>query len=221
MELRNVMGIARDLAEDFEDQAAAIASLDPAPFAELGERNVRETRIYRKSKRPLFIDKMPNNWIYTPLICLMLPKARIIDARRHPLACCFSNFKQNYARGQTFSYSLPHLGRYYSDYVRMMAHIDEVLPGKVHRVFHEDVVEDIERETRRLLDYLQLPFEEGCLRFYENDRAVRTASAEQVRHPINRKGVDLWREFEPWLGPLKESLGAVLERYPQVPDFED
>lgn len=221
MELRNVMGIARDLAEGFEDQAAAIASLDPARFAELGDRYVRETRIYRKSKRPLFIDKMPNNWIYTPLICLMLPKARIIDARRHPLACCFSNFKQNYARGQTFSYSLPHLGRYYSDYVRMMAHIDEVLPGKVHRVFHEDVVEDIERETRRLLDYLQLPFEEGCLRFYENDRAVRTASAEQVRHPINRKGVDLWREFEPWLGPLKESLGAVLERYPQVPDFED
>jgi hypothetical protein len=151
----------------------------------------------------------------------MLPKARIIDARRHPLACCFSNFKQNYARGQTFSYDLTDLGTYYANYVRMMAHIDEVLPGRVHRLFHEDMVDDTEGEIRRLLDYLELPFDARCLRFHENDRAVRTASAEQVRRPINREGVDQWRAYEPWLGPLKDALGPVLTSYPDVPLFAD
>jgi hypothetical protein len=185
----------------------------------LGDRYVRETRSYRKTDRPFFIDKLPNNWLYVPLIQLILPNARIIDARRHPLACCFSNFKQNYARGQTFSYDLKDLGIYYCAYVRMMAHIDDVLPGKVHRVFHEAMVDDPEREIRKLLDYLQLPFEEACLRFHESKRAVRTASAEQVRRPINRQGVNLWREYEVWLGPLKQALGSILEAYPDVPDF--
>jgi tetratricopeptide (TPR) repeat protein len=221
MELPNMLGIARGLADEFEDRVSAIASLQPERCAELGERYLRETSAYRKTKKPYFIDKMPSNWLYVPLIHLTLPNARIIDARRHPLACCFSNFKQNYARGQAFSYDLSDLGKYYSDYVRMMAQMDEVLPGKVHRVFHEDLVDNTEEEVRRLLDYLGLPFDEQCLRFYENERAVRTASAEQVRRPINRQGVDQWREYEPWLGPLKQALGPVLESYPAVPPFDD
>jgi tetratricopeptide (TPR) repeat protein len=219
MELPNLPGIAHDLSENFEGQRDAMDALGPQQCIELGDRYIRETRIYRKTNRPFFIDKLPNNWLYVPLIQLILPKARIIDARRHPMACCFSNFKQNYAVGQTFSYDLTDLGNYYSSYVRMMAHIDEVLPGKVHRVFHEDMVDDPEREIRRLLDYLQLPFEEGCLRFHETKRAVRTASAEQVRRPINRHGVDQWRHYEAWLGPLKQALGPVLDSYPDVPDF--
>ena len=221
MELPNVLGIAKNVADEFEDRVPAIAALRPDRLVELGERYVRETRSYRKTDRPYFIDKMPNNWLYVPLIHLMLPNARIIDARRHPLACCFSNFKQNYARGQTFSYDLTDLGTYYANYVRMMAHIDEVLPGRVHRLFHEDMVNDTEGEIRRLLDYLDLPFDEKCLRFHENERAVRTASAEQVRRPINREGVDQWRAYEPWLGPLKNALGPVLSSYPDVPPFAD
>ena len=214
MELPNVLGIAKSLADDFEDRVPAIAALDSDRLVELGERYVRETRSYRKTDRPFFIDKMPNNWLYVPLIHLMLPNARIIDARRHPLACCFSNFKQNYARGQTFSYDLGDLGAYYADYVRMMAHVDAVLPGRVHRLFHEGMVDDTEGEIRRLLDYLELPFDEKCLRFHENERAVRTASSEQVRTPIYREGVDHWRNYEPWLGPLKSALGPVLDGCP-------
>ena len=221
MELPNLPGIALDLSENFEGQLDAIHALGPEQCRELGDRYIRETQAYRKTNRPFFIDKLPNNWLYVPLIQLILPKARIIDARRHPMACCFSNFKQNYAVGQTFSYDLTDLGTYYSNYVRMMAHIDEVLPGKVHRVFHEKLVDDPEREIRRLLDYLQWPFEEACLRFHETKRAVRTASAEQVRRPINRSGVDQWRHYEAWLGPLKQALGPVLDSYPDVPDFPD
>ena len=221
MELPNVLSIAKSLADEFEDRVPAIAALQPDRLVELGERYIRETRSYRKTDRPFFIDKMPNNWLYVPLIHLMLPNARIIDARRHPLACCFSNFKQNYARGQTFSYDLGDLGTYYANYVRMMAHIDDVLPGKIHRLFHENMVDDTEGEIRRLLDYLGLPFDDNCLRFHENARAVRTASAEQVRRPINREGVDQWRDYEPWLGQLKEALGPVLTSYPDVPSFSE
>ena len=219
MELPNLPNIALDMSGRFEGQVEAISALRPEQCIELGDRYIRETRSYRKTDRPFFIDKLPNNWLYAPLIQLLLPNARIIDARRHPLACCFSNFKQNYARGQTFSYDLADLGEYYSNYVQMMTHIDNALPGKVHRVFHEAMVDDPEREIRRLLDFLKLPFEEACLRFHETKRAVRTASAEQVRRPINRQGVDLWREYESWLGPLKDALGPVLESYPDVPDF--
>jgi hypothetical protein len=149
----------------------------------------------------------------------MLPRAKIIDARRHPLGCCFSAYKQHFARGQHFAYDLADLGHYYRDYVELMAHYDEVLPGRVHRVIYERIIEDTENEVRRLLDYCGLPFEDGCLRFYENERAVRTASSEQVRQPIYREGVDHWRHFEPWLGPLKEALGPVLDVYPAVPTF--
>ena len=155
------------------------------------------------------------------LIRLALPNARIIDARRHPLACCFSNFKQHFARGQTFTYDLAEIGGYYRSYVELMAHVDAVLPGRVHRVLYEDMVANTESEVRRLLDYCGLPFEPECLRFYENERAVRTASSEQVRVPIYREGVEQWRHFEPWLGPLQSALGPVLDSYPHVPEFFD
>ncbi len=150
----------------------------------------------------------------------MLPNARIVDVRRHPLACCFSNFKQLFARGQHFSYDLDAVGRYYRDYVELMAHFDDVLPGRVHRVFYERLVDDMEAEVRRLLDHCGLPFDERCLRFHENERGVGTASSEQVRQPLYRAGIDHWRHFEPWLDPLKEALGPVLDAYPATPRYE-
>ena len=160
---------------------------------------------------------MPNNWLHTGLIRLILPNAKIVDARRHPLACCFSNFKQHFARGQGFTYDLAELGRYYRDYVTLMAHMDAVQPGRIHRVTHEALVDEPEREVRDLLDFLGLPFDPACLRFHENERAVRTASSEQVRRPLNREGFDQWRPFEPYLGPLAEALGPVLDCYPSAP----
>ena len=183
-------------------------------FRELGEEYLARTRIQRKTDRPRFIDKLPNNWAHVPFIHLILPKATIIDARRHPLACGFSNFKQHFARGQAFTYDLADIGRYYADYVWLMDHVDEVLPGRVHRVIHERLIEDTEAEVRRLLEACGLTFEEGTLRFFENERAVRTASSEQVRRPINRDGTDQWQGFEPWLQPLKDALGPVLADYP-------
>jgi hypothetical protein len=162
---------------------------------------------------------MPNNCVYAGLIHLILPNAKIIDARRHPLGCCFSGFKQHFARGQSFSYGLGDIGNYYRDYVELMAHVDGVLPGRIHRVHYEAMVQDTEAEVRRLLAYCGLPFEESCLRFYENTRAVRTASSEQVRQPIFTDGIDHWRHFDPWLGPLKQALGPVLDHYPAVPLF--
>jgi tetratricopeptide (TPR) repeat protein len=196
---------------------ASIAAIPPADLAALGERYLANARAHRKTARPLFIDKLPNNWECLGLILTILPNARIVDARRHPMACGFSNFKQLYARGQEFSYSLDWMGRYYADYVRMMRHFDELLPGRVHRVIHEQLIDNPEEEIRALLDYIGVPFEESCLRFYENERPVRTPSAGQVRQPLNRKGVDQWRNFEPWLGDLKQALGPVLTAYPDVP----
>lgn len=223
MELPDLPQIARELAERGErDHEApffeAVAALRPEELRGLGERYLASTRIYRKSGTPFFVDKMPNNWLYAGLIHLILPNAKIIDARRHPLGCCFSAFKQHFARGQNFSYDLADLGRYYRDYVDLMAHVDAVIPGRIHRVFYERMIEDTEEEVRRLLDYCELPFEEQCLRFYENDRGVRTASSEQVRQPIFREGLDHWRHYEPWLGSLKDALGPVLDRYPAAPD---
>jgi hypothetical protein len=196
-----------------------LATLSAEQMRALGEQYLRGTRIHRKSATPFFIDKMPNNFAHVGLIHLILPHARIIDARRHPLGCCFSCFKQHFARGQYFTYGLEEIGRYYRDYVELMAHFDAVLPGRVHRVIYESLVEDTESEVRRLLQYCGLSFDERCLRFYENERAVRTASSEQVRQPIYRDGVDHWRHYEPWLGPLKDALGPVLETYPQAPEF--
>jgi tetratricopeptide (TPR) repeat protein len=227
MELPDIPQIAHELAgrgeRNREAQEAsffeALAALTPKDLQGLGERYLAATRVHRKSQTPFFIDKMPNNCLYIGLIQLILPNAKIIDARRHPLGCCFSVFKQHFARGQNFSYDLHDVGRYYRDYVELMAHYDSVLPGRVHRVLYESMIEDTEAEVRRLLDYCGLPFEEGCLRFYENERAVRTASSEQVRQPIFRTGMDHWRHYEPWLGRLHEALGPVLECYPAVPDL--
>jgi len=195
----------------------ALAALDADAVRALGERYLERTRIHRHGGAPRFVDKMPNNFAHVALIHLALPNATIIDARRHPMACCFSAFKQHFARGQGFSYDLADLGRYYRDYVELIAHFDDVLPGRVHRVIHERLVEDTEAEVRRLLAHCGLPFDPACLRFFENDRPVRTASSEQVRRPINRDGFDQWRHFEAWLGPLKEALGPVLDAYPDVP----
>jgi predicted Zn-dependent protease len=220
MELPQLPQIARDLAigqERQENFPVTVGALSHARLRELGERYLQETRPLRKTAAPFFIDKMPNNCFYVGLIHLILPNARIIDARRHPLACCFSCYKQHFARGQNFTYGLENLGRYYRDYARFMAHFDTVLPGRVLRVHHERMVEDTEAEVRRLLEYCGLPFEEACLKFYENERAVRTASSEQVRQPIFREGLDHWRHYERWLDPLKESLGPVLEAYPETP----
>ncbi len=196
-----------------------LATLGTEDFRGLGEQYLRQTRIQRKTAAPFFIDKMPNNWAHVGLIHLALPKAKIIDARRHPLGCCFSGFKQHFARGQRFTYGLEEIGRYYRDYVELMAHFDEVLPGRVHRVIYESMIDDTEAEVRRLLAYCGLTYDERCLRFYESDRAVRTASSEQVRQPIFRDGVDHWRHYEPWLGPLKDALGPVLDTYPAAPEF--
>jgi tetratricopeptide (TPR) repeat protein len=224
MELPDVISIAQKLggkkrlggAVDYLD---TLAALDPGKRKALGEEYLSRTRVQRKTGRPYFIDKMPNNFHHIGLIHLILPNARIIDARRHPLACCFSNFKQNFARGQVFSYDLTTVGDYYRDYVELMAHFDDALPGRVHRVFHEALVENPESEVRKLLTYCGLPFEESCLRFYETDRAVRTASSEQVRRPISADGFDQWRHYEAWLGPLKAALGPVLTAYPDIPNF--
>ncbi len=222
MELPDIPQIARELAGRKGDDDApflqAVATLTSAELHALGERYIAGTRIQRKTDAPFFIDKMPNNWLHVGLIHLILPNARIIDARRHPLGCGFSCFKQHFARGQNFSYGLEDIGRYYRDYVELMAHFDAVLPGRMHRVFYETMIEDTESEVRRLLAYCGLPFEQGCLRFYENERAVRTASSEQVRQPIFREGLDQWQHYEPWLAPLKAALGPVLAAYPQVPD---
>ncbi|MGH8122811.1 MAG: sulfotransferase, partial [Rudaea sp.] len=191
----------------------ALAATDRDGLRDLGEQYLEHTRIHRKLARPLFIDKMPNNFAHIGLIQLILPNAKIIDARRHPLACCWSGFKQHFARGQNFSYSLEDLGRYYRDYVDLMAHFDHVLPGRVHRVIYENLIADTEGEVRRLLAYCGLPFDDACLRFFENERPVRTASSEQVRQPIFKDGVDQWRHYEPWLDPLKTALGPALANW--------
>ncbi|MDB5444097.1 MAG: hypothetical protein JWP73_2473 [Phenylobacterium sp.] len=214
MELPDIALIAQELIRSGAGGAGAtypdlLASLDAAQLANLGEAYLERTRVQRKSGRPFFVDKMPNNFHHIGLIQLILPRARIIDARRHPLGAGFSAFKQHFAHGHAFSYDLTDLGRYYRDYVELMAHFDAVLPGRIHRVIYEDLVEDTEREVLRLLDACGLPFEDGCLRFYENRRAVRTVSSEQVRRPIFRQGLDQWRAYEPWLEPLQAALGPA------------
>jgi tetratricopeptide (TPR) repeat protein len=196
---------------------AVLADLGSEECLALGRRFIEQTRIQRKTAKPFFIDKMPNNFLHIGLILLILPNAKIIDARRHPMACCFSGFKQEFAQGQNYTYGLADIGRYYSDYVDLMAHFDRVMPGRIHRVFYESMIADTEGEVRRLLDYCNLDFEEACLRFHENRRPVRTPSAQQVRKPIFRDSLEQWRHYEPWLDPLKEALGPVLDAYPGVP----
>jgi tetratricopeptide (TPR) repeat protein len=219
-ELPHIAALARSLHPDQPGTyPQVLQNLTAAQARALGQQYLDSSRIQRKSAAPFFIDKMPNNFMHIGLIQLVLPNARIIDARRHPLGCCFSGFKQHFARGQSFTYSLEDIGHYYRDYVELMAHFDTVLPGRVHRAFYESMIADTETEVRRLLQFCGLPFEEQCLRFYENARAVRTASAQQVRKPIFREGLEQFRHYEPWLAPLEQALGPVLQAYPEVPPF--
>jgi tetratricopeptide (TPR) repeat protein len=212
MELPDIVTLARELGDprragDAPAYPEALAALSPDDVRRLGERYVERTRIQRKLGRAFFIDKMPNNFLYLGLICAALPNARIIDARRSPMATCFSAFKQHFARGQNYSYDLTELGLYYRDYVALMDHFDAVLPGRVHRVAYEQMVGDTEGEVRRLLAHCGLAFEAGCLEFHRNARPVRTASSEQVRRPIFTDGLHQWRHFESWLEPLRQALG--------------
>ena len=202
----------RDSDVDNPRYPGVLPDLASEEFLRFGRKYMADTRAYRTDK-PFFIDKMPNNFRHIGLIHLMLPNARIIDARREPMACCFSNLKQLFANGQEFTYSVEDIARYYRTYLELMRHWDAVLPGKVLRVWHEDVVDDLENNVQRILDFCGLEFEAACMEFYKTERSVRTASSEQVRQPIFREGLDQWRNFEPWLGPLKEALGDALHRY--------
>ena len=190
-----------------------LSGLTPKQVKEIGEEYLELARPFRQTDRPFFVDKMPGNWLHAPLIRLALPNAVMIDARRSPMACGFSNFKQNYAAGVAFSYSLQGIGEFYRDYWRFMRHFDEVQPGAVHRVLNERLIEDPKGEIRRLLDFVGVPFDEKCLKFHDNRRAVRTPSAEQVRRPINSDGVDQWRNYQPWLGELEKACGPALDEW--------
>jgi hypothetical protein len=181
----------------------------------LGEDYLQRTSAYRLTDKPRFTDKMPNNWIYAGVIRKILPNAKIIDMRRHPLDCCFSNWKQLYGRGLEHSYSMENMGLYYADYIRLLRLVDGIQPGKIHRVIYERLVENTEGEVRRLLDYLGLPFDEAVLNFHSNERSVRTISAEQVRQPINRKGLSQYKPYEQWLDPMKAGLGSALDDWDQ------
>lgn len=213
MELPDIpaMALREGRGSDWIDATVALSADDAD---RLGAEFIERTRIQRKTAKPFFIDKLPNNWNYVAFIRMILPNAKIIDARRHPLDCCFSNYRQHFAKGQAFSYDLAHMGQYYADYVRLMAHFDKGVPGHVYRVIHEELLENPEREIRGLLDFLGLPFEDNCLNFHQNTRAVRTASSEQVRRPINRDGVDQWKPYAAHLEPLKRALGPLWEIYP-------
>jgi hypothetical protein len=202
----------RDPDLDNPRYPGVLADMAPDDFLRLGEKYLADTRVYRSDK-PLFIDKMPNNFRHIGLIHLMLPNARIVDARREPMACCFSNFKQLFANGQEFTYGIEDIARYYRNYLALMRHWDTVLPGRVLRVQHDDVVADLEGSVRRLLDHCGLAFEPGCVEFHKTARSVRTPSSEQVRRPIFRDGLHQWKQFEPHLGPLKTALGDALTRY--------
>ena len=217
MELPDIISIARRLGgkkkrSDESSYPEVVGEQSAEQLRELGEEYLERTKIQR-SGAPFFIDKMPNNFSHVGLIHAILPNAKIIDARRHPLGGCFSAYKQLFARGQNFTYDLDELGRYYRDYVELMNHWDEVLPGRVLRVQYENVVADTETQVRRILDYCRLPFEPECLRFYETDRAVRTPSSEQVRQPIYSGATELWRNYVSWLGPVEEALGPIMDRY--------
>ena len=229
-ELADIQRIVMELrgrATDLENPRfpGVLAELTREDFRRFGERYMTDTRVFRtgtagasrpgaaqaEAPRPFFIDKMPNNFRYIGLIHLMLPNAKIIDARREPMACCFGNLKQLFSTGQEFSYSIDDIARYYRTYLELMRHWNEALPGRILKVQHEDVVNDLEGSVRKILEFCGLPFEPACLDFHKTERSVRTASSEQVRQPIFREGLDQWRHYEPWLGPLKEALGDAVD----------
>ena len=195
-----------------------LSDLSADQLRSMGEEYINDTRVHRQGA-PFFIDKMPNNFRHIGLIKLILPNAKIIDARRAPMSCCFSGFKQLFAEGQMFSYSQEDIAQYYRDYVRLMAHWDTVMPAQILRVQHEDVVADLETEVHRMLDYCGLPFEEACLEFHKTERNVRTPSSEQVRQPIFSDALEQWKNYEPWLTPLKEALGPKLLADPRTSDI--
>ena len=217
-ELPDILSLVRRLGgktnkSDTSRYPDILRDLSDEQFRELGQEYLDRTRIQR-GDAPFFIDKMPNNFFHVGFISRILPNAKIIDARRHPMAACFSGFTQLFAKGQPFTYGLDNIGRYYRDYVALMDHWNQVLPGKVHLALYEEVVADTENQVRQLLEHCGLPFEQACLQFYETQRPVRTASSEQVRQPIYNSGLDHWRNYQPYLGPLEKALGPVLERYP-------
>jgi tetratricopeptide (TPR) repeat protein len=214
-DIQRIVKALRGRAADLENPRypGILAELSPDDFRKFGERYIADTRIYRRSPRPIFIDKLPDNFRDIGLIHLMLPNAKIIDARREPMACCFSNFKQLFSGGQEFSYRIEDMAHYYRHYLELMRHWHDALPGRILTVQHEDLVENLEGNVRRILDFCGLRFEPACLEFHKTERNVRTASSEQVRQPLNREGVDQWRNYEPWLGPLKDGLGDALTTY--------
>jgi len=214
-DLQRIVTALRGRATDAENPhyPGVLTELGPEDFRTFGERFMADTRIYRQRPRPFFIDKLPDNFRDVGLIRLMLPNSKIIDARREPLACCFGNFKQLFSGGQEFSYSMGDMAHYYRNYLELMRHWNEALPGWILTVQHEDIVENLERTVRRILNFCGLRFEPACLQFHQTERNVRTASAEQVRQPISREGLDQWKNYEPWLGPLKEGLGDARTNY--------
>ncbi len=226
-ELADIIAMARKISgkrrrSDESMYPSALADMTRDQIGELGDSYVKSTSVQRITEAPHFIDKMPNNFSHVGLIHLILPNAKIIDARRHPIDCCFSNFKQLFASGQGFTYSQERIGKYYRDYLKIMNHWDEVLPGKVHRVIYEEMVNDTENEVRRLLEFCELPFESNCLEFYRNERTVRTASSEQVRQPIYQQGIGQWEPFAIWLDPLRRALGdySSWAKSSATPSFE-
>ena len=213
MELPNIASIVNKLngrqrVDEEHRYPGNLHELSPELLAKIGEEYINSTQIYRQNA-PYFIDKMPNNFRHIGLIHLILPNAKIIDARRHPMACCFSGFKQLFAEGQEFTYGQEEIGRYYKGYTKLMAHWEEVLPGRVLRVQYEDVVDDLDTQVKRILDYCGLPFEDACLEFHKTVRAVKTPSSEQVRQPIYKTGLEQWKNFEPYLGALKKDLSPL------------
>ncbi|MDH3552867.1 MAG: sulfotransferase, partial [Gammaproteobacteria bacterium] len=218
MELPNIIATAhrlngrRRVAEE-PNYPRILTDLNDEHYQKLADAYIKDTAIHRKGA-PKFVDKMPNNFMHIGLIHLMFPNAKVIDARRHPMACCFSGFKQLFADGQEFTYGLEDIARYYKSYVALMQHWDTVLPGKVLNVHYEHVVDDAERQVRRILEFLEVPFEEACLNFYRTDRSVRTPSSEQVRQPIYKGALEQWRNFEPYLGTLKTELASEIADYP-------
>lgn len=216
MELADIPRLVQELQGRAHDDAnppypGVLTQLPATTLSRMGERYLAESRLYRTTDKARFIDKNPNNFRHLGLIHLMLPNARIIDARRDAMACCFSNFKQLFASGQQFTYSMEHIARYYRSYVELMNHWNRVLPGRILTVRHEDVVNNLENSVRLILDFCGLEFEPSCLEFHRTDRAIHTASSEQVRRPIYREGLEQWRHFEPWLGPLREALGPLAD----------
>lgn len=219
-ELTDLVTIARDLqAKLGASYPRGIETIEAAELKRLGERYIQSTQLHRKTVRPFFLDKMGANFVYVGLIALILPNAKIVDMRRHPMACGFSTFVQYFPKGQNNTYRLSDIGQLYRDYVALMAQFDRTAPGKVHRVIYEQLVADPEGELKRLFDYLELPYETACLDFHKTARVVTTASSEQVRRPIHNEGLEQWRHYEPWLQPLKTALGPVLDAYPGVPEL--